>query len=47
MMMPCGVLFISLSLGRKRNEPKRKAAGCIYEAIREGRIIGKGRNICL
>jgi hypothetical protein len=29
---PCGVMFISLSLGRKRNEPKRKAAGCISEA---------------
>jgi hypothetical protein len=28
----CGVMFISLSLGRKRNEPKRKAAGCISEA---------------
>jgi hypothetical protein len=25
-------MFISLSLGRKRNEPKRKAAGCISEA---------------
>jgi hypothetical protein len=25
-------LFISLSHGRKRNEPKRKAAGCISEA---------------
>jgi hypothetical protein len=37
MMMPCGVLFISLSLGRKRNEPKRKAAGGIYEA--KNRVI--------
>jgi hypothetical protein len=24
-------MFISLSHGRKRNEPKRKAAGCISE----------------
>jgi hypothetical protein len=30
-------LFISLSRGRKRNEPKRKAAGCISEA--KNRII--------
>jgi hypothetical protein len=29
---PCGVMFISLSHGRKRNEPKRKATGCISEA---------------
>jgi hypothetical protein len=34
---PCGVMFISLSHGRKRNEPKRKAAGCISEA--KNRII--------
>jgi hypothetical protein len=34
---PCGVMFISLSHGRKRNEPKRKAAGCIPEA--KNRII--------
>jgi hypothetical protein len=31
-MFPCGVMFISLSHGRKRNEPKRKATGCISEA---------------
>jgi hypothetical protein len=30
-------MFISLSHGRKRNEPKRKAAGCISEA--KNRII--------
>jgi hypothetical protein len=30
-------MFISLSDGRKRNEPKRKAAGCISEA--KNRIV--------
>jgi hypothetical protein len=34
---PCGVMFISLSHSRKRNEPKRKAAGRIPEA--KNRII--------
>jgi hypothetical protein len=40
-------LFISLSHGRKRNEPKRKAAGCISEAKKWWKIPKTGKRASL
>jgi hypothetical protein len=39
--------FISLSHGRKRNEPKRKAAGCISEAKKRLEIPKTGKRASL
>jgi hypothetical protein len=40
-------MFISLSLGRKRNEPKRKAAGYIPEAKKWQKIPKTGKRASL
>jgi hypothetical protein len=47
MMPSCIGLFISLSHGRKRNEPKRKATGCISEAKKWRKIPKTGKRASL